>query len=891
MKYMTSAEIRQTFLDFFEEHQHQPVPSSSIVPGNDPTLLFTNAGMVQFKDVFLGMDKRDYSRATSAQKCMRVSGKHTDLDNVGPSKRHHTFFEMMGNFSFGDYFKREACLFAHQLLTQAYGMPEERLFYTVHHEDKEAYDIWVNDVGIPEERVCVLGDKDNFWMMADVGPCGYTSEIHWDNTPEVGIESAQASFDADDGRFLEIWNLVFMQFEAQADGTRIPLPKTGVDTGMGLERVVSVLQGVDNNYETDLFLPVIKAIQGLTGHSDEARDANIVPYRVIADHLRSASFMIADGVRPGTQGRDYICRMILRRAMRFGKKLGFEDPFLATVADAVIANMGAVYPELEEQAETIRRTITLEEKRFSRTMDRGLAELDNLLAELPAGGKLSGEPTFFLHATLGLPFEVTRDIAEERGYTVNEAEFRQEQAKHAEASKQGGVFGDIDVGKAYTDLLESLQADGFAGINYDPYHDLTLETQIIALTQQGQPLDSASIGDRIEVVLAKTPFYVESGGQVSDTGTIEGDDYVIDIEDVRRPVGGLIVHIGEVVQGQVANDASAIAKVDAKRRADITRNHTATHLLHAALRNNLGTHVQQRGSLVAPDRLRFDFSHESAMSDEELRTIQREVNTHILADHVVNPVWKSLDEAKSEGAMALFGEKYGAEVRTVSVGEDSDRYSYELCGGNHVDHTAFIGSFVITQETSVAQGIRRIEALTGKEAANYVEQRLNMLHNITRRLQTGTDGVLPRLDSLQDQLRAQQHEIDALHERLAKAEFGEVLNQTVHINGANVLVAEVNTTSSDTFRTMTDWFRDQHQNNGVVVLGMVADSGNPQLIAVVTKDLTDKVHAGNIIREAAKIVGGGGGGRPNMAQAGGRDASKLGEALEQAYALIESALS
>ena len=890
MKYMTSAEVRQTFLDFFEEHQHQPVPSSSLVPGNDPTLLFANAGMVQFKDVFLGMDKREYSRATTAQKCMRVSGKHTDLDNVGPSTRHHTFFEMMGNFSFGDYFKREACLFAHQLLTQAYGMPEERLFYTVHHDDKEAYDIWVNDVGIPAERVCTLGDKDNFWMMADVGPCGYTSEVHWDNRPQEGVDLAQASFNADDGRFLEVWNLVFMQFEAQADGSRIPLPKTGVDTGMGLERVVAVLQGVDNNYETDLFLPIFKAIQALTGDSDDARDANIVPYRVIADHLRGACFMIADGVRPGTQGRDYICRMVLRRAMRFGKKLGFNDPFLATVADAVIATMGSVYPELQEQAETIRRTITLEEKRFSRTMDRGLAELDNLLAELPEGGQLDGEATFFLHATLGLPFEVTRDIAEERGYFVNETEFRAEQAKHAEASKQGGVFGDIDVGKAYNDLLENLRADGFDKVAHDPYHGLTHETQIVAITQQGHLLDSATVGERVEVVLAETPFYVESGGQVSDTGTIEGENFLIDVEDVRRPVGGLIVHIGEVVQGTVQTGADIVAKVDAERRADITRNHTATHLLHAALRNNLGTHVQQRGSLVAPDRLRFDFSHEAALSDEDVRIIQREVNTNILADYPVLPVWKSLDEAKSEGAMALFGEKYGTEVRTVSVGEGNNRYSYELCGGNHVEHTAFIGSFVITQETSVAQGIRRIEALTGKEAANYVEQRLYTLHNVTRRLQTSTDDVLPRLDNLQDQLRTQQHEIDTLHERLAKAEFGEVLSQTVTINGANVLVAQVNTTSGDTFRIMTDWFRDHYQSNGVIVLGMVADSGNPQLIAVVTKDLTEKVHAGNIIREAAKIVGGGGGGRPNMAQAGGRDADKLGEALEHARALIETAL-
>ena len=891
MKYMTSAEVRQTFLDFFEEHQHQPVASSSLVPGNDPTLLFTNAGMVQFKDVFMGMDKRDYKRATTAQKCMRVSGKHTDLDNVGPSTRHHTFFEMMGNFSFGDYFKREACLFAHQLLTQAYGMPDERLFYTVHHDDKEAYDIWVNDVGIPAERVCVLGDKDNFWMMADVGPCGYTSEVHWDNTPEAGLDSAQTSFDADDGRFLEVWNLVFMQFEAQADGSRIPLPKTGVDTGMGLERVVAVLQGVDNNYETDIFLPIFKAIQDLTGDSDEARDANIVPYRVIADHVRGACFMIADGVRPGTQGRDYICRMVLRRAMRFGKKLGFNDSFLAPVAEAVIKTMGSVYPELEEQAETIRRTIILEEKRFSRTMDRGLAELDNLLADLPANGQLDGEATFFLHATLGLPFEVTRDIAEERGYAINETEFRAEQAKHAEASKQGGVFGNIDVGKAYNDLLETLRADGFEVVSHDPYHSLTHKTNIVAITQQGQAVDSATIGERVEVVLAETPFYVESGGQVSDTGTIEGENFLIDVEDVRRPVGGLIVHIGEVVQGEVQTGADIVAKIDVERRADITRHHTATHLLHAALRNNLGTHVQQRGSLVAPDRLRFDFSHEAALSDDEIRTIQREVNTHILADYPVLPVWKSLDEAKSEGAMALFGEKYGAEVRTVSVGEGDGRYSYELCGGNHVEHTAFIGSFVITQETSVAQGIRRIEALTGKEAASYVEQRLNTLQHVTRRLQTSTDGILPRLDSLQEQLRAQQNEIDALHERLAKAEFGEILSQTVTINGANVLVAQVNTTSGDTFRTMTDWFRDQYQAKSVVVLGMVADSGNPQLIAVVTKDLTDKVQAGNIIRDVAKIVGGGGGGRPNMAQAGGRDATKLGEALEHAHSLIEVALN
>jgi alanyl-tRNA synthetase len=886
MKKLSSAEIRETFLDFFEEQNHQRVPSSSLVPGNDPTLLFTNAGMVQFKDVFLGMDKRDYTRATTAQKCMRVSGKHTDLDNVGPSTRHHTFFEMLGNFSFGDYFKKEACQLAYDLLTTAYGMPAERLYFTVHHDDREAYDIWVNKVGVPAEHVCVMGDKDNFWMMADVGPCGYTSEIHWDNRPQDGPATAQASFNADDGRFLEIWNLVFMQFEALPDGTRVPLPKTGVDTGMGLERVVAVLQGADNNYDTDLFLPIFAAIQQVAGHDEATRRANIIPYRVIADHLRGACFMIADGVRPGTQGRDYICRMVLRRAMRFGKKMGLNQAFLVPVADATIAKMGEIYPEIIENADTIRRTIALEETRFSRTMDRGLAELDNLLAELPEAGTLSGEAAFFLHATLGLPFEVTRDIAEERGYHVDQAGFRKAQDDHAEVSRQGSMFGNIDVGKAYNDLLDTLRQNGFDSVYHNPYEALTVETEVIAITQNGQPLNSAVVGERIEVVLKATPFYVESGGQVSDTGTLEGEGFLVDVEDVRRPVGGLIIHIGEVVQGIITTGVKLTASVDEARRVDITRNHTGTHLLHAALRNILGTHVQQRGSLVAPDRLRFDFSHDGALSAEELRAVQREVNEHIIADLPVLPVWKSLEKAKTEGAMALFGEKYGAEVRTISVGNGTQRYSYELCGGNHVSHTATIGTFVITQETSVAQGIRRIEAITGQTALDYVEHRLNTLNQVARRLQTAPDSLAERVESLQEQIKAQQNEIEQLYRRLAREEFNYVLGQTEQVNGVAVLVAQMNPTTSDTLREMTDWFRDKYQERGVVVLGMVADNGNPQLIAVVTKDLTDRLHAGNIIREVAQIVGGGGGGRPNMAQAGGRDAEKLPEALARARDII-----
>ena len=889
MKYMTSAEVREAFLDFFEEYGHKRVPSSSLVPGNDPTLLFTNAGMVQFKDVFLGIDKRDYDRATSSQKVMRVSGKHTDLENVGPSPRHHTFFEMLGNFSFGDYFKSDACRFAHQFLTQAVGLPEERLFYTVHRDDKESYDIWVNEVGVPANHVCKLGDKDNFWMMADIGPCGYTSEVHWDKTPEAGVESAQASFDAEDGRFLEIWNLVFMQFEAQPDGSRLPLPAPGVDTGMGLERLMSVVQNVENNFETDLFLPLLKAIQELTGDTDEQRDAHIVPYRVIADHIRGACFMIADGVRPGPNGRDYICRMVLRRAMRFGKKLGFDQPFLAHVADAVIETMGPIYSELKEKADTIRDIITKEEQRFSRTIDRGLSELDSMLEALPEGGELSGADAFYLHATLGLPFEVTRDVAEERGYTVDEYGFRQEQQQHALKSGQGS-FDNIDVGKTYNALLDDLKADGFEGVQQLQYGDLTLDTTIVAILVNGERVEQASVGDRVEVVLAATPFYVESGGQVSDTGTIEGDGFLIDVEDVRKPVGGMIVHIGEVVQG-VAHPGNVTARVDEDRRIAITRNHTATHLLHAALRNHLGTHVQQRGSLVAPDRLRFDFSHDAPVKPEELQAIQREVNEQILEESPVVPVWKSLDEARAEGAMALFGEKYGSEVRTVSVGNGAERYSYELCGGNHVSNTATIGSMVITEETAVAQGIRRIEALTGQVAQNYVNQRLQTLNSVARQLQTAPDQVSNRVAALQEQVKVQQNEIEALHRRLARTEFDDKLQHTEALNDAHVLVTQVNTTSSDTLREMTDWFRETYQDHAVVVLGMVAEGGNPQFVAAVTKDLTDRVHAGNIIRDVAKVVGGGGGGRPNMAQAGGKDASKIDDALKLAGELIRNALT
>lgn len=897
MKYMTSAEIREAFLEFFEEFHHKRVASSSLVPGNDPTLLFTNAGMVQFKDVFLGNEKRDYARATTVQKVMRVSGKHNDLENVGPSPRHHTFFEMLGNFSFGDYFKQDACKYAYQLVTEVYGLPPERLYFTVHHDDQEAHDIWVNYVGVPADHVCTLGDKDNFWMMADTGPCGYTSEIHWDKTPELGTATAQASFDADDGRFLEFWNLVFMQFDAQPDGTRIPLPKTGVDTGLGFERIVTIIQEKDHNYDTDLFMPIIRATQELTGHTDAEREANYIPYRVIADHLRSASFLIADGVRPGTQARDYVCRMVLRRAMRFGKKLPFDTPtFLAQLSQVVVNIMGDAYPELKAARDTIYRTIQLEEQRFLRTMDRGLNELEGMLDELGEGGQLSGEKAFYLHATLGLPIEVTRDIAQERGYSVNEQGFIAEREKHADVSRQGSMFGTIATEETYNRVVATLQADGFIGSVqhiYGPdevFGTYEMPSHVVAILRDGEMVDTASVGDRVEVVLQETPFYIESGGQISDTGAIEGNGWLVDVEDVRKPVTGLIVHIGEVVQGTVSVQATAKASIDGERRWHIMRNHTATHLLHAALRNRLGTHVHQRGSLVAPDRLRFDFSHDAALSFDEVNDVQRDVNLAILAGMDVVAKWKSLDQAKFEGAMALFGEKYGEQVRTISI-SNGERYSYELCGGTHVPNTAIIGSFIITQESAIAQGIRRIEAITGHQAFLATAHNLIMVRNLSHQLQTPANMLPDRIAGLQHQLKQQEREISEMRQKLAKTEFDELIAQkTENINGVKVLVTEVAATDGDTLRKMADWFRDVVPVGGVLVLGMVSE-GKPQLLAAVTKDLTERIHAGNLIKSTAAIVGGGGGGRPNMAQAGGKDPDKLNEALAHAHQLIQQALN
>ena len=898
MEKMSGTEVRQAFLDFFEEVGHQTVASSSLVPAADPTLLFVNAGMVQFKDVFLGLDKRSYKRATTSQKCMRVSGKHNDLENVGPSPRHHTFFEMLGNFSFGDYFKRDAIRYAFELLTNVYKLPLERLAVTIYENDDESYDCWVNEVGISPKRVARMGPDTNFWQMADTGPCGPNTEIHWDKLPEQGDDDVIALLQAEDDRFLEIWNLVFMQFNRQqADPDHsgqwdVPLPAPGVDTGMGFERILTILQGVEANYETDLFMPIIQRTQELTGDSDAERDANIVPYRVIADHLRAAIFLISDGVMPGAKGRSAIPRIVIRRAARFGREIGFDAPFLADIADSVIDVMGEHYGELREQSDSIKRSITLEEERFHRTMDRGLNELDDMLAQLGDSGELSGQRAFYLKATLGLPFQVTKDVLEERGYTIDEAGFDAAEAEHAIISGGGRAMGEIESGEFYRQLLADLQSAGqlpTEGVAYEPYSDASAGSALLALMQESQRLQTAMLGEKVELVLAQTNFYVEAGGQVSDTGTIAGDGWLVEVEAMKQPVAGLIVHIGEVVEGAPAIGDKVTAQVNAARRQDIIRNHTATHLLHAALRNQLGAHVQQRGSLVAPDRLRFDFSHPEKVSDGELAAISTAIRGAILKNYAVRAAEKPLEQARREGAMALFGEKYGDTVRTVVIAEGDDRYSYELCGGAHVTRTAEIGGFVFTSEGSVSAGIRRVEALTGEAANAFMQRQLDTLQSIARQLGADPASAADRISGLQSDLGEARRKIDALERKLARASFNRMIDQDLEsLNGVQALLAKLENTPMETMREMTDWFRNR-VDKGVMVLAS-DNNGRPQIVVAVSDELVkDGMRAGDLIKPIARIVGGGGGGRPQMAQAGGVDSDKIPDALAAARDLIADA--
>ncbi|HAF48055.1 MAG TPA: alanine--tRNA ligase [Anaerolineaceae bacterium] len=908
-KKRTGAQIRQEFIDFFIEHGHTFVPSSSLVPGGDSTLLFTNAGMVQFKDVFLGTDQRPYTRAVNSQKCLRVSGKHNDLEQVGRDNTHHTFFEMLGNWSFGDYYKKEAITWAWQLLTEVWELPKDRLWATYFKdelneipEDKEAAEIWLSQPGFNPDHLLSFGRKENFWEMADTGPCGPDSEIHFDRGPAFCTKSEDPAHickvNGDCGRFLEFWNNVFIQYNRVSPTEIYPLEKKHIDTGMGFERIVSILQDKDSNYKTDLFMPLIKRVQDLTGHTDEEREADLTPYRVIADHARATSFLIADGVIPGNIGRNYVCRMLVRRAARFGMKLGLNKPFMAEIAKIVVEEFGTFYPELKRNQKTILDNLTREEEQFQRTVKAGMEHLDGLLGELKEEGKtlLNGEKAFDLYATLGLPLEITRDIAQEQGLEVDTAGFQEAMEEHRLASGAGKAFGEMGGGDVdvFTDIFESLLDTGKldkTGVEYNPYQPMTEPLEVLALIKDGQPVEKVAQGDAVQVLLPKTWFYVESGGQVSDTGQIisaEGDDWVIQITDMRKPAAGVIVHRGVVVKGEPKVGDLSLAQVDVDRRVQIQRNHTATHLLHAALHQVLGGHARQAGSLVAPDRLRFDFTHPHPMTREEILAVEAHVNQAILADYELIITQKPLQEAIEEGAMALFGEKYESVVRTITIGDD-EKLSYELCGGTHVDETGDIGLFLVTYESSIAAGIRRIEAVTGLRAYQLARERMNTLDEINHFLGTSPSEALPKIKNLSNSLSDAQKEIETLKVQHVASAFDEKLADTEEVEGIPVMLTILPGASMEALREMADKFR-QHYQSGVALLAS-EQGGKPILIAAVTDDLVERgLHAGKLVGSVAKIVGGGGGGRPTLAQAGGKDPSKLSEALDSVRVYIRENL-
>lgn len=909
-KSWTGAEIRQSFIDYFVGKGHNFVRSSSLVPGGDQTLLFTNAGMVQFKDVFLGTDHRPYTRAANSQKCMRVAGKHNDLDDVGRDDSHHTFFEMLGNWSFGDYYKAEAIEWAWDLLTNEWGLNRDQLWATCFKDDKgniptdeEAARIWKQQPGINPEHVLYFGRKENFWEMADVGPCGPCSEIHIDLGPEFCDKNGQPGHlcrvNGDCHRFLELWNLVFIQYNRLGPNELEPLPKTHVDTGMGLERVVSIMQGAYSNYRTDLLMPLIEKVRAMTGDTPEQRDANFTPYRVVADHCRAATFLVADGVVPGNTGRNYVCRMIIRRGARFGGKIGLTEPFMAKIAETVIELYGPAYPELIRNRSAILDSLTREEERFKKALDSGMGYLDEMLTNMRTSGSLviDGEQAFDLYATHGLPLEITRDIARENNMDVDEAGFRKAMEEHRLASGAGKAFGpmggeDVDIYRAIIEsLIQENQLDS-SGVAYDPYHPEVFTAGVLAIVKDGQPVTKAYDGDQIEVILPRTCFYIESGGQVADKGRIykDGDSsWEIEIVDMRKPAAGVIVHVGRVVSGSPAVGDLATAEVDLRRRHDVMRNHTATHLLHASLHKVLGEHARQAGSLVAPDRLRFDFTHSDALTPEQVEKIEAGVNQAILENYRIQIVTKSLSQAIEEGAMALFGEKYGEQVRTVTIENREESVSYELCGGTHVEETGNIGLFLITSEGSAAAGVRRIEAVTGRSAYELVQKRIRSLKQTANLLSSSLDEVPQKTESVLETVDEANRQIAHLRQEVVSAEFYRQLDRTVEVNGVPVLATLLPNADGDTLRQMTDIFR-QRYTSGVVVLGSVSNE-KPMIVAAVTDDLVKRgIHAGDLAKAAAQVVGGSGGGRPTLAQAGGKDPSRLAEAMDRIIPTVKEKL-
>jgi len=897
-KKLSGNEIRQTFIDFFVEHGHTAVPSMSLVPGGDSTLLFTNSGMVQFKDVFIGTDKKPYTRAVDSQKCMRVAGKHNDLDDVGRDDTHHTFFEMLGNWSFGDYYKKEAIAWSWQLLTDVWGLPKDRLYATCFEDDQgnvprddEAADAWKEQPGFEPSHVLFFGREENFWQMADTGPCGPCSEIHFDRGEEYdnlrGTDHV-CGVNGECTRYLELWNNVFIQYNLFDDGRLEPLPQKHVDTGMGFERIVSVLQGVDSNYKTDLFTGSLEVLRSLTGHSEGEMLADFTPYRVICDHVRSAAFLIADGVVPGNAGRNYVTRMIIRRAARFGSKIGLNEPFLAKVAEAVITQYGDFYPELRKTQPAILDNLTREEVRFARTVEAGTAQLENLLSTLRTSNQtiLDGHKAFDLYATYGLPFEISRDIAREQGLDVDEKGFNEAKEEHTLASGGGKAMGKLggEDAEFFAGILRDLQSKnklGKDGVEYDPYNSPRAEGEVLALIVNGESVQSASLDDQVQVILPKTGFYIEAGGQVDDTGYIRSDEWEIEVSGMRRASAGVIAHIGTVISGQPKVGDKAIAEVDLSRRHDIMRNHTATHLLHKALHSVLSDQAKQAGSLVAPDRLRLDFNHPEAMTPEQIERVEHMVNEAIAADMPVRKQTKSLDEAKKEGAMALFGEKYGETVRTISIMEDESKYSYELCGGTHLERTSDIGAFLVLSESSVAANVRRIEAVTGRSAYDLVSKRFKTLKQTAGALKTSLDEVPVKVEMLQDEVADLKKELANLRVQQAISAFSNQLSAVQPVKDVNVLAVEVPDSNAETLRILADNFREKYPKGGAAVLVT-----GTTVLAVLTEDVVKRgLKAGDLIMG----IGGKGGGRPNMAQ-GSLPKEDVSNALSKVKKIIEEKL-
>ncbi|AUG65779.1 alanine--tRNA ligase [Escherichia coli] len=872
----STAEIRQAFLDFFHSKGHQVVASSSLVPHNDPTLLFTNAGMNQFKDVFLGLDKRNYSRATTSQRCVRAGGKHNDLENVGYTARHHTFFEMLGNFSFGDYFKHDAIQFAWELLTSEkwFGLPKERLWVTVYESDDEAYEIWEKEVGIPRERIIRIGDNkgapyasDNFWQMGDTGPCGPCTEIFYDHGDHIW-GGPPGSPEEDGDRYIEIWNIVFMQFNRQADGTMEPLPKPSVDTGMGLERIAAVLQHVNSNYDIDLFRTLIQAVAKVTGATDLSNKS----LRVIADHIRSCAFLIADGVMPSNESRGYVLRRIIRRAVRHGNMLGAKETFFYKLVGPLIDVMGSAGEDLKRQQAQVEQVLKTEEEQFARTLERGLALLDEELAKL-SGDTLDGETAFRLYDTYGFPVDLTADVCRERNIKVDEAGFDAAMEEQRRRAREASGFG-----ADYNAMIRVDSASEFKG-----YDHLELNGKVTALFVDGKAVDAINAGQEAVVVLDQTPFYAESGGQVGDKGELKGANFSFAVEDTQK-YGQAIGHIGKLAAGSLKVGDAVQADVDEARRARIRLNHSATHLMHAALRQVLGTHVSQKGSLVNDKVLRFDFSHNEAMKPEEIRAVEDLVNAQIRRNLPIETNIMDLEAAKAKGAMALFGEKYDERVRVLSMGD----FSTELCGGTHASRTGDIGLFRIISESGTAAGVRRIEAVTGEGAIATVHADSDRLSEVAHLLKGDSNNLADKVRSVLERTRQLEKELQQLKEQAAAQESANLSSKAIDVNGVKLLVSELSGVEPKMLRTMVDDLKNQ-LGSTIIVLATVAE-GKVSLIAGVSKDVTDRVKAGELIGMVAQQVGGKGGGRPDMAQAGGTDAAALPAALASVKGWVSAKL-